>query len=48
MKRVDGNKQHFIWAENEEDDEDEVLSSLGPLYPTNSEMINWHFVKGML
>ena len=28
MKRVDGNKEHFIWAKNDEDDEDEVWSSL--------------------
>ena len=51
MKRVDGNKEHFIWAENDEDDENimnEVLSCLEPLYPTISRMINWHFLKGML
>ena len=41
MKTVDGNKKHFIWvdwAENDEDDEDEVLSSPKPLYPTNSKL----------
>ena len=50
MKTVDGNKKHFIWvdwAENDEDDEDEVLSSPEPLYPTNSRMINWHFLKSI-
>ena len=25
MKRVDGNKQRFIWTENDEDDEDIMM-----------------------
>ena len=25
MKRVDGNKEHFIWAENDEDDENIMM-----------------------
>ena len=33
-------KEHFIWAENDEFYyDDEALSSLEPLYPTNSRMI---------
>ena len=41
MKRVDGNKEQFIWAENDGFyyDEDEVLSRLEQPYPTNSRII---------
>lgn len=47
MKRVDGNKGHFIWAENDGFyyDKDEALSSLEPLYPTNSRMMLVFSVK---
>ena len=40
--RVNGNKECFIWAENDQFyyDKDELLSSLEPLYPSNSRMFN--------
>ena len=47
MKRVDSNKEHFIWAKNDEDDEDEVWSSLDHCILLIVEWY-WHFLKGIL
>ena len=49
MKRVDGNKEHLIWAENNElyYDEDEVLSSFESHSNLPIAEWYWDFLKRM-